>query len=398
MQLRFRHFMEQNWRFDRFAQAVRAQSGFDIVFETGDKKTADSAAQSPDDMDRLPAYIADPGDLPEIVMASGETVGQLAKAGFIVPLDAFLDSPDGLPRGDFHDRLLDTVTYRGEVWALPVEGNPYALFCNLDLFEQAGLSSLPTTWGELMTASLELMADSDGDGKSNRYGYTQCTFQVPLLVWQAGGEMVSEDGSTCLFGSEEAARALKYHADLRTYSPPHVEFEWGDVGMKLSIVDYFVDGRYDHLNFEIVPLPRGRIAANSFGQSQSVVALAICRSSPEREQAAWRFLRWAGGEGALAWSTAMGYIPMRKSVQASPEWQAFLERVPKLRAFNDQIAICKSRPCSPAYKAVKWYFAMAVHDSRPEEERRCTMDQAREIVRRFAALAQEKLDRQAVAV
>jgi len=94
----------------------------------------------------------------------------------------------------------------------------------------------------------------------------------------------------------------------------------------------------------------------------------------------------------------MGYIPMRKSVQASPEWQEYLERVPKLRAFDEQMAICKSRPCSPAYKSVKWYFAMACHESKPEEERRCTMDQAREIVRKYAALAQEKLDRQVVAV
>ncbi|UCH36275.1 MAG: extracellular solute-binding protein, partial [Armatimonadota bacterium] len=193
----------------------------------------------------LPPYLGN--SLPDVVMAYGEFVATLADQDRIRPLDEFIAGPDGIDTSIFADGVLDTVRYRDHIWALPIEGNPYALFCNLALFERAGVPALPKTWGDVFQAAVMLTADTDGDGQTDRYGYTQCSFQVPLLMWQAGAELVSEDLTRVTFDSEEGAQALKYHADLRTYSPPHVDFERGDVGMKLSIIENYFSGRYEHL-------------------------------------------------------------------------------------------------------------------------------------------------------
>ncbi|UCH34873.1 MAG: extracellular solute-binding protein, partial [Armatimonadota bacterium] len=189
------------------------------------------------------------------------------------------------------------------------------------------------------------------------------------------------------------AQALKYHADLRTYSPPHVDFERGDVGMKLSIIENYFSGRYEHLDYEIVPLPRGRVAANSFGGSDSTLCLAIACREPECERAAWRFLRWfTTQQGLMDWTRATAYIPLVQSVVESTEYQEFVAQRPKLRPFVEQLGIRRVRPCIPEYPVIKWAINTAVHESR-RDNRSCTFDEAREILHRCAAEAQEVLER-----
>jgi len=339
----------------------------------------------------LPPYLGN--SVPDVVMVYGLFVATLADQGRIRPIDEFIDGPDGIDTRDFVPGVLDTVRYGGQTWALPIEGNPYALFCNLRLLEAAGVADLPKTWGDVFQSSVMLTSDTDGDGQTDRFGYTQCSFQVPLLMWQAGAELLSEDLTRVTFDSEEGAQALKYHSDLRTYSPPHVDFERGDVGMKLSIIENYFSGRYEHLDYGIVPLPRGRRAANSFGGSDSTLCLAIACREPECERAAWRFLRWfTTQQGLMDWTRATAYLPLVRSVLESAEYEEFVARWPKLRPFIEQQAICHARPCIPEYPVVKWAINSAVHESR-RDDRGCTIDEAREILHRHATEAQQVLDR-----
>jgi len=339
----------------------------------------------------VPPYLGN--TVPDVVMVYGEFVATLADQGRIRPLDDFIAGAEGIDASIFVEGVLDTVRYGGHIWALPIEGNPYALFCNLSLFEQAGIKRLPQTWGDVFQAAVLLTADVDGDGRVDRYGYTQCSFQVPLLMWQAGAELLNQDLTRVTFDSEEGAQALKYHADLRMYSPPHVDFERGDVGMKLSTIEDYFSGRYEHLNYEIVPLPRGRRAANSFGGSDSALCLAIACREPECEQAAWRFLRWfTTQQGLMDWARATAYIPLVRPVLESEEYQEFVARWPKLRPFIEQLGSCRTRPCIPEYPVIKWAINAAVHESR-RDGRSCTVEEAREILRHHAAEAQEALDR-----
>jgi len=383
-----RHYLDHP-RMMSFKRYLYNQPYVQVQEERADPRLWDSALQDPSQVFALPEYVRDPKDLPDVVLGTGETLGQMAHAGMLVPLDEFLDGPQGLPRDDFHPRLLNALTFRGEVVGLPIEANPYALFCNLDHFEQVGLD-LPTTWEETRNAAEACTRDLDGDGVPEVYGYTQCTFQVVLLIWQAGGDILSEDGRTVLFGSDEAARALSYHRSVRVFSPPHVNFERNDVAMKLSIADYLADGRYVPINYNIVPLPKGDLAANSYGQSQSVIALGIPRTERRNEQNAWKLVRWWMDEGHLDWCRCLGYLPVRPSFLERPEWKAQVEAEPRLQPFVDQLGICRYRPCSPVYRAVKWAVTQTVGET---GRGLCPFEKAREIAERHAREAQAAVDK-----
>jgi ABC-type glycerol-3-phosphate transport system substrate-binding protein len=339
----------------------------------------------------LPPYLGNA--VPDVVMVYGEFVATLADQGRIRPLDEFIDGPLGIDTSIFVDRALEAARYRDQVWALPIEGNPCALLCNVRLLEQAGIGELPRTLGDVYEAAAMLTADTDGDGRSDRFGYAQCSFQVPLLMWQFGAELMSEDLTRVTFDSEEGMQALKFHADLRTYSPPHSDFERGDVGMSLGTVEDYFSRRYEHLDIEIVPLPRGRRAANAFGGADGALCLAIACREPECEEAAWRFLRWlTTQQGLMEWVRTTASIPLVRSVLHSDEYQEFVAQWPKLRPFIAQLGICRARPCIPEYPVVKWAIEAAAIESR-RDGCSCSGDRAREVLRRCAAQAQAALDR-----
>ncbi|HUT73547.1 MAG TPA: extracellular solute-binding protein [Armatimonadota bacterium] len=339
----------------------------------------------------LPPYLGN--SLPEVVMVYAEFIATLADQERIRPLDDLIAGAEGIEVSDFVDGVMDTVRYRGHIWGLPIEGDPHALYCNRSLLERAGVSAAPATWGEVMAASVMLAADTDGDGRTDRFGCSHHASDVPLLMWQFGADLVNEERTRIAFDSEEGTQALKCHADVGACCPAHAEFERGDVGLKLGMLDYYLSGRCEHLDYEIAPLPRGRRAANGFGGADSTLCLALACRERECERAGWRFLRWfTTQEGLMEWVRATGHLPLVGPVLASDEYQEFVARRPRLHTFIKQLPACRARPCMPEYPMIKWAIHAAAHEAR-QDGRGCTLDEARETLRRYAVEAQEALDR-----
>ncbi len=79
-------------------------------------------------------YIADQVWLPEF-----------AEKGFIVDLTDKIDAKD---KADFAGSALETVSWNGKLYALPIIVHNCAMYYRTDLFEAAGLSAAPATWDE----------------------------------------------------------------------------------------------------------------------------------------------------------------------------------------------------------------------------------------------------------
>jgi len=276
---------------------------------------------------------------------------QLADEGVIAPLD---EVTDPALWEDHYPKVVKTVTYKGKIWALPLEANPYALYCNLPMFRAAGLP-LPKTWEDTLAAARALTKDFDGDGKIDQYGYTQCTYQFPLELWSYGLNIVTEDGQVDL-DAPKAAEILHWYWELRHYSPPHVDFERNDVAMKISITDNL--DRYRHLDFAVVPLPRGERRINSLGGSNSTLGLVMLRGSDP--EAAKRFLAfWSRPEIYLRWCTWTHNLPLRRSVRESEAYHRYLLRVPEMQVFNEEFEYAIGRPCIPQYEPAHEIVARA---------------------------------------
>ncbi len=111
------------------------------------------------------------GDAPDLIMcntsmlAEYRGIGALADISELVPeelIDSFLPSAKAM-----------ITTEDGKIDGLPQEGCNWALFYRKDLFEEAGLDpeKPPKTWDEFLECAQALTKDTDGDGKTDQYGY-----------------------------------------------------------------------------------------------------------------------------------------------------------------------------------------------------------------------------------
>jgi len=277
-----------------------------------------------------------------------------AARGALAPLTHLVDEAVWQ---DHYDKVLQTLCYSGDLWGIPLEANPYAIYCNLDLFKAGGIAKLPETWEEVLEDARKLTRDTDGDGKPDVFGYTQCSFQFPLLLWAYGVDWLRKDGSIG-FADPPAAEILHGYWELRSYSPPHVDFERGDVAMKISVSDNLE--RYRHINFTVIPLPRGTQRANALGGSDGTLALSLLANSDPA--LAKRFLAfWCERDNYLLWCTETYNLPLRKSVRESEKYRAYLDAHPHMKVFNAELDYARPRPAIPEYGPIHWLLNEAVN-------------------------------------
>src|SRR5690606_37165363 len=158
------------------------------------------------------------------ILTTGIATGEAADVFFISPGDwrRYAESGLALPLNDYIPDYLwedilpaswDAVTLNGNIYSIPFEMEPVALWYNKTMFEEAGLE-VPTTWDELMAAAEALTTPE-------RYGillpmnpdYYENFIFYPFL-WMAGGDIVNEDFTASVVNTPETARALNLWGDL----------------------------------------------------------------------------------------------------------------------------------------------------------------------------------------
>lgn len=156
------------------------------------------------------------GDAPDVIHLSGDHLGELADAGYIVPLDPYLgDWPDWRY---YPPWVRGAVTYQGSIWAIPYGLDTRFLYIRRDLLAQAGL---PRTWqprsvDDILAAATAvkaavptavpyvLYAGRAGDTGTANHGF------MPL-VYAYGGQLQDQRGRWV--GDSIAIRkALTYYA------------------------------------------------------------------------------------------------------------------------------------------------------------------------------------------
>ena len=104
------------------------------------------------------------------------------------------------------DRFVETSWATGgaegqPVTSVPLYGLAYSLYYNTALFEEAGIAEAPKTWNEFIETAQKLTKDTDGDGKTDQWGFALAGQRVSNNVHQAfvrglqhGGALYTEDG------------------------------------------------------------------------------------------------------------------------------------------------------------------------------------------------------------
>src|SRR5260370_15622707 len=83
-----------------------------------------------------------------------------------------------------------------------------------------------------------------------------------------------------------------------------------------------------------VPTARGKPVRYLFSGTN----LAIMKSTPEKQQAAWDFIKWLTETKQSAyWTVQTNYLPVRKSAVNDPSLQDYIAKTPRFKVALDMI-------------------------------------------------------------
>lgn len=189
------------------------------VFEAFNESHPDIEAQylplggnyGPEYLQNLQARIA-AGNAPDVFFVLDGYVAGFAERNIIVPIDEYIQSA-GIDLEDYYTAHIDGLRYDGQLWGLPRNGAPNAMYYNADMFDEAGIEYPDDTWDwatylEVATA----LTQRDEGGRAIQVGGARGEWVN--WVWQAGGDIFNEDKTACLLGEPEAIEGLQFVQDL----------------------------------------------------------------------------------------------------------------------------------------------------------------------------------------
>lgn len=184
------------------------------------------------------------GNPPDVVYLNEFFLQMFVSRGALEPLDKYIDQEELLRR--FPEQLLSTGYHEGHYYLAPMLTSTVGILYNKNIVEAVGwdVNNLPETWDELLQFAEDVKQYAAATGQEIwPVGYSAAmeeTLNMTLfpLIWQAGGDILSEDLSRAAFNSEAGRAVFEF---LRTL----VEKEYVSQAMVTTghLEDYFIDGR-----------------------------------------------------------------------------------------------------------------------------------------------------------
>ncbi len=266
---------------------------------------------------------------PDVFRRESRLFGDIASRGILMPLDDFVvadrSRPDGLREEDYPPGVWSSGTYEGRLYGIVEITNPLVLAYNKEQFREAGLDPErpPRTWSEWLEYT-RILTQRDRSGRITRLGSAAHRLDILLFyIIQHGGQILSEDGKTCVLNNPEALEAVRFTKamfDAMGGRTAIDQFSATNVGGDIQ-GDAFGGGRFamaaedDWVIFRAMrfhPDLELGIAPMPIPDGYDPISISIAGSQyfiPENArhpQEAWDFIRFANSpEGQLAYAAAM---------------------------------------------------------------------------------------------
>jgi multiple sugar transport system substrate-binding protein len=149
------------------------------------------------------------GSAADVFWMNGPNFQLYASNGQLAPLD-----DAGVDAADYPEGLIDLYTYDGTLYGAPKDFDTVALWYNKELFDAAGVAhpAVGWTWDDFTAAAAALT-----DPATGQYGVAASQYGQENIydsIAQAGGEVISEDGTTTGYDSPEALEGIELWTDL----------------------------------------------------------------------------------------------------------------------------------------------------------------------------------------
>jgi len=135
------------------------------------------------------------GDGPDLIYIIADAIPRYVEEEMIVPLDKYLDDMD---MDDFEQSSLTPAMYNDQQYGIPLLQEAYVNFYDVDLVEEIGKDpdNLPETWDEF--EEWAKAAKDKGLYIQDYAGGSSLRQQFYPLVWQAGSDVLNEDGEVTI--------------------------------------------------------------------------------------------------------------------------------------------------------------------------------------------------------
>lgn len=267
----------------------------------------------------------------------------------------------------FVDVVAQDFVDEEKVYALPLFVDSLALFYNKDIFNSAGIATLPASWAEFNT-DVEKLTQRDAKNNILRAGAALGTSQninrstdiLAMLMLQSGTQMTAPDKSSATF---EQTRSL---ASGQTYKPGEQAltfytnfanpikkvYTWNQ--FQHYSIDAFIEGkvammisysyqipvikaRAPHLNFGVAPIPQIN-ADNSASTFANYWGLAVSKTSGTKAPYAWKFIDWLTSDQ----ESLKSYLEQTQRPAARRDLIDWQKNYENLGVFAQQSLIAKS--------------------------------------------------------
>ena len=282
----------------------------------------------------------------------------LVRAGGVVPLDG-MPGWDSLMAARVPPELVERFrSADGRFYQLPWKTNPILMMVNPEMLREAGVARVPRTYSEYLAAAARVTADTDGDGRADRWMGTrdirpiwwQRYFDVyPLYVAASGGRTLFDADGALAIDGRALAGVLGFFQTLygRGYYPRSTlqgnAFAQRRVATDFTgpwTVGWLAENAPDvPVDFAPVPVPDGTPLGDgpppTYGDYKNIAVFSTTR----HPQAAWAFARYlVSPEADRLLIETTRQIPLRSGLLDDPELAPFFEAHPAMRRFAEQAA------------------------------------------------------------
>ncbi|MBF4589409.1 ABC transporter substrate-binding protein [Curtobacterium sp. VKM Ac-1395] len=293
------------------------------------------------------------GKVPDLVLWDRYQTSLYAPKGALQSIDDRVEEDD-VDTKDFYPQALSEMRYDGKLYGLPLLVDNRSLVYNEDLFAKAGLQP-PTTWDELKTDAKQLTVSRGGKLQQSGFMLNDPGL-FSMWLQQAGGQLLTKDGTATAFDSPEGIEVLDFWKSLMDdgvytngFGDTNDVFAAGEAAMKY-------DGPWDVPNLDKADGLKWGVTESVAGPggAQGAVmggfGLAI-PTGAQQADGAWAFEKWwaTKAENGVDFAKVSGWIPANRSSANDP----FFTDEPRYAGFVKTLDYASVRPDVPGYSDVE---------------------------------------------
>lgn len=273
------------------------------------------------------------GNYPDIIAGEAPTISNYVKEGLVVDFLPYITDPvTGIKDfDDFLSSILDECKqWDGQMYMFPISRTGEVYYYNKTFFDEHGLTP-PSTWDELYETSRKIHEITGTQAIG--FDYLDDSY-IDMLV-QRGGAYIDVADKTAGFTSDISKEAVEYFKamsdegilrlkgeDRSLYMPFANGLVYSFVGTSASSssVRSSVENAFE-IGYAPIPQQGEKPYVTMWGVSQSVF-----KSTPERQQGAFEFLKsFTGTDMNAQWAIGYNALPVRQSSIDSPAYQEFIQ-------------------------------------------------------------------------